>query len=32
VLNRLGRAGLAEQVTTGLYEITAEGRAEVGNE
>lgn len=29
VLNRLGRAGLVEQVTRGLYEITEKGRREV---
>lgn len=29
ILVRLGRAGLARQVTRGLYEITDDGRAEI---
>lgn len=32
ILVRLGRAGLARQVTRGLYEITDDGRAEIGAE
>jgi len=31
VLNRLGRSGYVEQVTRGLYEITEQGREEVGD-
>jgi len=31
-LVRLGRAGLVRQVTRGLYEITDDGRAEIGAE
>lgn len=32
VLNRLGRSGLAEQVTQGLYRITDEGERRLGDE
>jgi len=32
VLNRLARLGYVEQVTRGLYEITAEGEGCVGND
>jgi len=32
VLNRIGRGGLAKQITKGLYEITADGREEVDGE
>jgi len=32
VLVRLGRAGLVRQVTRGLYEITDDGREEIGAE
>jgi len=31
-LNQLGRNGYVEQVTTGLYEITEKGRAEVADD
>ena len=32
VLNRLGRSGYVEQVTRGLYEITAKGCEEVNHD